>query len=304
MTTSSSFASLKSSRTSSLDTLAKEMSKMTKKAAGDDRFWKLSTDATKNGSATIRFLPAPTGESVPFVRLWHHAFKGPGGWYFENSLTTLNQNDPVSELNSRLWQEGERGQAKAKEQKRKLKYIANIVVVKDPLNPANDGKVFLFTFGKKIFDKINERLEPQFKEDAPMNPFDLWAGANFKLRMTKGPKESDIPNYDSSTFDIPGPLDTDEKMEAYWSQAHSLQQFIAPSEFKSYGDLKIRLEQVLAMPSTRTMHAPTMAPAPSRAMDETEPEAVERVEATMKSVGASAAVNSNLKFFEDLANED
>lgn len=299
---STSFASLKSARGSSLDNLAKEMSKMTKKAAGDDRFWKLATDATKNGSATIRFLPAAEGESVPFVRIWTHAFKGSGGWYFENSLTTLNQPDPVSELNGRLWQEGERGQAKAKEQKRKLKYIANILVVNDPLNPANNGKIFLYSFGKKIFDKINERLEPQFKEDSPMNPFDMWTGANFKLRMTKGPKESDIPNYDSSTFDIPAPIDTDAKMEAIWKQAFPLQPFLAASEFKSYNDLKTRLEQVLSMPSSRPVGASAPAPAQKHAE---EAEHLEHDEPRMPAKAAeSKPISSNLKFFEDLANAE
>lgn len=244
------FSSLKSSRVSSLDTLAKEMTKMQKSRSIDERFWRCETDKAGNGSAVIRFLPA-SDETVPFVRLWHHAFKGPGGaWYFENSLTTLNQQDPVSELNSKLWAQGDKGKAVARVQKRKLKYIANIYIVKDPAHPENEGKVYLFSFGKKIFDKLNEKMTPQFEDEVAMNPFDMWNGANFKLRICK---KDDFTNYDNSTFDITGPLNKeDAELEAVWKQTYKLQPFVAADQFKPYSELKNRLERVLAMPTTDT----------------------------------------------------
>lgn len=300
MAATGTFASLKSARGSSLQNLAQEMSKMTKKAASDDRFWKLTTDKTKCGSAIIRFLPAPEGETVPFVRLWHHAFKGSGGWYFENSLTTIGQPDPVSELNSKLWQEGPNGQKLARDQKRKLKYIANIYVVKDSANPSAEGKVFTFAFGKKVFDMLNEKMTPQFEDQAPMNPFDLWSGANLKLRLFCDSAPGSIPNYDKSEFDIPAPLDkSDEKMEAIWKQAFPLQPFIAADQFKSYEELQDRLEKVLAIPSRR---APA-ASAPEPKVASSDRHTTVGV-AQASPIASSTLTPANQSFFESLANED
>ena len=304
MAATSTFASLKASRGSSLQNLAQEMSKMTKKATSDDRFWKLTPDKQMNGSAIIRFLPAPEGEDVPFVRLWHHAFKGSGGWYFENSLTTIGQQDPISELNSKLWAEGPNGKKLAREQKRKLKYIANVYIVKDSANPSAEGKVFLFAFGKKVFDKLNEKMTPQFEDEAAMNPFDMWNGANLKYRMTKDSTPGSIPNYDTSAFDFPTPLDSsEEKMEAIWKQTHPLQPFIAPEAFKTYKELQERMEKVLAVPSqhapARSASAPVnRATVPTPSIERSEPS---QQSATSASLGVKDA---NLAFFESLANDE
>jgi len=184
-----SFADLKKqSKLGSLTAkLVKEVEKMnTNSGSSDDRIWKLDVDKSGNGYAVIRFLPAPNGEDLPFVKLYSHAFQGPGGWYIENSLTTTGQKDPVSELNSELWNNGtDAGKEIARKQKRKLTYVSNIYVVKDPANPENEGKVFLFKYGKKIFDKISEAMQPEFEDETPIDPFDFWQGANFKLELKK-----------------------------------------------------------------------------------------------------------------------
>ena len=179
--------------------LVKEVEKMnTSSGSSDDRVWKLDVDKSGNGYAVIRFLPAPNGEDLPFVKLYSHAFQGPGGWYIENSLTTLGQKDPVSELNSELWNNGtDAGKELARKQKRKLTYVSNIYVVKDPANPANEGKVFLFKYGKKIFDKLTAAMQPEFEDEEAIDPFDFWQGANFKL---KAKNVAGYRNYDSSEF--------------------------------------------------------------------------------------------------------
>jgi hypothetical protein len=231
--------------------LVKEVEKMnSSSSSSDDRLWKLDVDKSGNGYAVIRFLPAPDGEDLPFVKLYSHAFQGPGGWYIENSLTTLGQKDPVSELNSELWNNGtDAGKEVARKQKRKLTYVANIYVVKDPANPSNEGKVFLYKFGKKIFDKITAAMQPEFEDETPIDPFDFWQGANFKL---KAKNVAGYRNYDSSEFASQGALlDDDDAMEAVWKKQYSLSELVAADQFKSYDELKKRLEYVLGNKSSR-----------------------------------------------------
>ena len=246
-----SFANLKKqSKLGSLTAkLVKEVEKLnTNGASGDDRLWKLEVDKSGNGYAVIRFLPAPNGEDLPFVKLYSHAFQGPGGWYIENSLTTLGQKDPVSEYNSQLWNNGtDAGKDAARKQKRKLTYISNIYVVKDPANPENEGKVFLYKYGKKIFDKLTAAMQPEFEDEEAIDPFDFWQGANFKL---KAKNVAGYRNYDSSEFTAVTPLlDDDDALEAVWKKEGSLKEFIDTDQFKSYDDLKKRLEYVLGCKS-------------------------------------------------------
>lgn len=231
--------------------LVKEVEKMNNStSSGDDRVWKLECDKGGNGYAVIRFLPAPNGEDLPFVKLYSHAFQGPGGWYIENSLTTLNQKDPVSELNSELWNNGtDAGKEIARKQKRKLTYVSNIYVVKDPANPANEGKVFLYKYGKKIFDKLTAAMQPEFEDEQAIDPFDFWQGANFKL---KAKNVAGYRNYDSSEFAAQGALlDDDDVMEAIWKKQYSLAELVAADQFKSYDELKKRLEYVLGTKGVR-----------------------------------------------------
>ena len=225
--------------------LVKEVEKMNNNgASGDERTWKLDVDKSGNGYAVIRFLPAPEGEDLPFVKLYSHAFQGPGGWYIENSLTTLGGKDPVSEYNTQLWNNGtDAGKETARKQKRKLTYMSNIYVVKDPTNPENEGKVFLFKYGKKIFDKLTAAMQPEFEDEEAIDPFDFWQGANFKL---KAKNVAGYRNYDSSEFAAVSPLlDDDDALEALWKKQFSLAEIVAPDQFKSYEDLKKRLEYVL-----------------------------------------------------------
>ena len=247
-----SFDSLKKqSKLGSLtDKLVKEVEKMNSSPGGaDDRYWKAELDKTGVGSAVVRFLPAPDGEELPWVKVYSHAFQGPGGWYIENSLTTLGQKDPVSEYNTMLWNNGtDAGKDAARKQKRKLTYIANIYVVKDPANPANEGKVMLYKFGKKIFDKITAAMQPEFEDEEAIDPFDFWQGANFKL---KAKNVAGYRNYDSSEFARQDALlDDDDAMEAIWKKEYSLEEFVAADQFKSYDDLKKRLDYVLGIKGT------------------------------------------------------
>lgn len=250
----SNFASLKKS-SADLGRLTKEIEKINAPQGSDreedNRFWKLSRDKSGNGSAVIRFLPAPAvdgDDSLPWVRYFDHGFKGPTGkWYIEKSLTTIGQKDPVSEYNSQLWNASSDDSSwqrkQARDQKRRLHYVSNIYVVKDPSNPENEGRVFLFVFGKKIFDKITLAMNPEYDGDTPVNPFDLWNGANFKLRtrMVAG-----YLNYDQSTFDIPKPLsDDDSDLEKIWKSEYSLKEFVDAKQFKTYDELKKRLDEVL-----------------------------------------------------------
>jgi len=232
-----SFADLKQSRQSNLDKLTQELNKLANPqqqgGSSDDRFWKPEVDKSGNGYAVIRFLPAPQGEDVPFVRVWDHGFKGPQGqWYIERSLTTIGQKDPVSEYNTMLWNSGvEANKQQVREQKRRLSFYSNIYVVKDPADPENEGKVFLYRYGKKIFDKLNDLMNPQFEDEKPINPFDFWEGANFKLKIRN---VEGYRNYDKSEFETPAPLlDDDSALESMWAKQYGLNEFVDPTNFKS-----------------------------------------------------------------------
>jgi len=232
--------------------LVKEVEKMNNTGGNtDDRIWKLDVDKGGNGYAVIRFLPAPENEDLPFVKLYSHAFQGPGGWYIENSLTTLGQKDPVSEYNSLLWNNGtDLGKETARKQKRKLTYLSNIYVVKDPANPDNEGKVFLFKYGKKIFDKLTAAMQPEFEDEEAIDPFDFWQGANFKL---KAKNVAGYRNYDSSEFAAVSPLlNDDDALESLWKKQFSLAELVANDQFKTYEELKTRLDYVLGNKKTAT----------------------------------------------------
>ena len=242
-----SFADLKkqSSLGSLTQKLVKEVEKMnTTGGGGDDRLWKPELDKTGNGYAVIRFLPSPDGEDIPWAKLYSHAFQGPGGWYIENSLTTTGGKDPVSDYNRELWNSGnEADKDTVRKQKRKLSYYSNIYVVKDQVNPQNEGKVFLFKYGKKIFDKVMEAMQPEFEDETPINPFDFWQGANFKLKIVK---KDGYWNYDKSEFESPSPLlEDDDALEALWKKEYSLTAVTAADQFKSYDVLEKRLKYVL-----------------------------------------------------------
>ena len=246
-----SFSNLK--KQSSLGSLTSKLVKQVEKmnnagGGGDDRLWKPEMDKTGNGYAVIRFLPAPDGEELPWAKLYSHAFQGPGGWYIENSLTTIGGKDPLGEYNRELWNSGrDEDKDTVRKQKRKLSYYANIYVVQDKANPQNEGKVFLYKFGKKIFDKIMEAMQPEFEDETPINPFDFWTGANFKLKLKK---VAGYWNYDSSEFDRPSPLlDDDDALEQIWKQEYSLEAETAPDKFKTYEQLETRLNMVLGKKS-------------------------------------------------------
>ena len=233
-----------------LGAVQSENSPQEKKSYVDDRIWKPVMDKTGTGFAIIRFLPGPKGEELPWAKLWNHAFQGPTGqWYIENSLTTIGQNDPVSEHNSALWNSGvESDKEIARKQKRKLQYYSNIYVVKDSANPENEGKVFLYRFGKKIFDKVMETMQPAFEDETPINPFDFWEGADFKLKLRK---VDGYWNYDKSEFADPSALSKkDDELEEIWGKQYSLKEFTDNSNFKSYDELKKRLDVVLSGTTT------------------------------------------------------
>jgi hypothetical protein len=255
------FAKLKAnSGKKSLETLTAELSKISGGQfdnSKDDRQWYPNVDKAGNGYAVIRFLPAPGDEDMPFIRMFNHGFKGPtGSWMIENCPTSKGgaHKCPVCEANSELWNSGlESDKTIARERKRKLTFISNVLVITDQQNPENEGKVFLFKYGKKIFDKLNEAMNPQFADEDAMNPFDLWAGANFKLKIRN---VEGYRNYDKSEFAKSGPmLDDDSEMETVWKQAYSLQEFLAPSNFKSYDELKGKMVKVLALGSAAAARA-------------------------------------------------
>lgn len=295
-----SFADLKRSSSTSFDKLTKELEKLNKgsfDSSEDDAYWKPTVDKAENGYAVIRFLPPPENEDIPFVRIWDHGFKGSTGlWYIEKSLTTLNQPDPVSEYNSKLWNSGiESDKQIARDQKRRLSYISNIYVIKDPANPENEGKVFLYKYGKKIFDKINDLMYPQFEGEVAVNPFDFWKGANFKLKIRK---VEGYRNYDKSEFDRPGPLDNDDSvLEEIWRKQKSLKDLVDPKHFKTYAELQKRLESVLGLDGS--------VPRPSTTAEQFEDKvasAPKFKEATSKS--ESFEDDDDLDYFKKLAEED
>lgn len=245
-----SFDKLKKNRSKSLEKLSSQLEKLSSAGYSDpnkEKYWNITRDKAGNGFAIIRFLPAPDGEDLPFVRIWDHGFQGPGGWYIEKSLTTLGQDDPVSKYNSQLWNTGnEEDKDIARKQKRRLKYHANILVIKDTANPENDGKVFLFSFGKKIFDKLNDLMNPEFEDETPINPFDFWEGADFKLKVRN---YEGYANYDKSEFEDPSELfgGAEAKLEEVYNNLHSLQELISPSQFKSYAELETKLYKALGI---------------------------------------------------------
>ena len=253
-----SFADLK--KQSSMGSLTEKLIKQVEKlndsgSKDDDRFWKPVMGKGDTGSAVIRFLPAPEGCELPWAQVWSHAFQGTGGWLIDECLTTLGQNCPVCEKNRVLWNSGsDRDKEEARKQKRKLSYYSNIYVVKDPANPANEGRVFLYKFGKKIFDKIMAAMQPEFDDEEPINPFDFWKGANFKLKLVK---KDGYWNYDKSEFASPEPLmSDDDDLESIYKSLNNLGDFTDPSKFKSYEDLKKRLDYVLGLKGTPKFQDP------------------------------------------------
>ena len=255
-----SFANLKKRRTSDLEKLQSEVDKINKPQNNfnreDDRFWKAELDKSGSGYAVIRFLPAPNGEEMAWAKIFNHGFQGLGGWYIENSLTTLGQKDPLAEYNSTLWNSGiEANKEIARKQKRRLTYISNIYVVEDKANPQNEGKVFLFRYGKKIFDKVSSMSNPEFEDETSVDVFSFWDGANFKLKIRK---VDGFSNYDKSEFITPAPfLEEDTEMERVWGEEYSLSEFVDPKNFKTYDELKTRLDIVLGNTETAALSAPS-----------------------------------------------
>jgi hypothetical protein len=297
-----SLASLKGN--SSLDKLKKAVEASASGGSGksnaDDRFWSPEVDASGNGYAVVRFLdtPAVDGEDgLPWIQIWSHGFQGPGGWYIENSLTTLGKTDPVSEYNTVLWNSGiEANKEIARKQKRKLSYVSNVLVISDPKRPQNEGKVFLFKYGKKIFEKIKAQLEPEFQDETPMNPFDFWKGADFKLKIRN---YEGYRNYDKSEFAAPAPLfnGDDAQIEKVWKSAYSLKDFLKEENFKSYDELKAKLDRVLGAGGAAGVTA-------KRIDDEEASAPVVRSTPAKKTTAEEVTVeDDDMAFFEKLAAE-
>lgn len=306
-----SFANMKKNSQSAIDALSKEMSKLNTKASyEDDRFWTLERDKSGNGYAVIRFLPSVEGEDIPWVRVFSHGFQGKGGWMIENCPTTVGKKCPVCEANNELWNSGlESNKGIARDRKRKLTYIANILVVSDPANKDNDGKVFLFKFGKKIFDKLQDAMNPT--DDEPkINPFDFWQGANFKLKaaMVDG-----YVSYEKSAFQPASELfdGDDKRLEALWKTEYPLQPFVAPDQFKSYEELKSRMDQVLhgGAPEGAPARAEEAAPEDFRSKMKSKP-VMEETPAKKAPTKAPAKVSSGdededaFAYFKKLADDD
>ncbi len=274
------------------------------KGYADDRFWKLEGDKAGNGTATIRFLPRVEGDELPWVRVFSHGFQGPTGkWYIENSLTTLGEQDPVSELNTQLWNSGVEANKKiAQNQKRRLSYIANVLIVSDPKHPENEGKVMLFKFGKKIFDKIMDKARPTFEDEKPVNVFDFWEGANFKLRMRK---KDGFTNYDESAFQEPSALGDDDKIVEVAQAQHKLSEFLDRKNFKSYADLKKKLDEVLSGDGFNAKSAAELAKDEPASMETPEP--AKAAPAFTPKASAKPAMDDDedvMSYFEKIAAED
>lgn len=280
-----SFANLKRNR-NSIDKLvqaAQSAGGSEKSSYKDDRQWKPAVDKMGNGYAVIRFLPAAEGQDLPWTRYWDHGFKGPTGkWYIERSLTTLGQEDPVGKLNSKLWNMSDDDKSEtrkqARDQKRRLHYVANVLVVSDPANPDNEGKVFLYEFGKKIFDKLMDAMQPQYADETPMNPFDFWTGANFKIKIRK---VDGWVNYDKSEFDSPSELfgGDETKLEGIYNSLHDLSEYTDPKNYKSYAELERKLNEVLGTDKvlTPTQEIQLGNQSPSRTMREAPPQNIEEM---------------------------
>lgn len=293
---------------------ATKSSEFTKKE--DNRYWQPEVDKAGNGYAVIRFLDSPEGEDNPWVRIWSHGFKNEasGKWYIENSLTTLGQQDPVSELNSKLWNTGtEANKEIVRKQKRKLSYISNILVVSDPKHPENEGKVFLFKYGKKIFDKIKDKMSPpeEFVDETPMDPFNFWDGANFKLKIRK---VEGYRNYDKSEFESASSIGDDEEIKKVWEQCYSLAAEIGPTHFKSYDELKKNLESVLSGTSASTKASESKTPSIDETLDyedakraKKEPKQKtnkEEVIPVEKNTESTKEADDDMSFFQNLAKDD
>jgi hypothetical protein len=293
-----SFATLKRNSANSFEKLTKEIEKIASSEGGaDERFWKPELDKSGNGYAVIRFLPAPVGEDVPWAKVWSHAFQGPGGWYIENSLTTLNKKDPVGELNRELWNSGsDRDKEVARKQKRKLSYYSNIYVVKDPVHPENEGKVFLYKYGKKIHDKVVEAMQPAFADEKPINPFDFWTGADFKLKIRK---VDGYWNYDKSEFADPSTLGSfdDDQLETIYNKTVSLVAFTSSDNFKTYEELQSRLSAVLNSKSAPRIDRET-------AEDEEDFQMQETVSTNVKVSSGDDDEDDALSYFARLAESD
>ena len=269
-----------------------------KKSYVDDRKWKPTVDKAGNGYAVLRFLPAAEGQDVPWVRYWDHGFKGPTGrWYIEKSLTSIGKDDPVSELNSQLWNSGiEEDKNIARQRKRRLHYVSNVYVVSDPSNPENEGKVFLFEYGKKIFDKIMDVMNPGFEDETPINPFDFWGGADFKLKIRQ---VEGYRNYDKSEFSQVSEFQggEDARLEAVYNSLHDLSEFVNPDNYKSYAELQKKLYEVIGESVVQS----TLSTAEQVELDEVvEPPSVETVvDSKPQEEGDDA-----MSFFAKLAQED
>ena len=299
---------MKKNRQKNLDKLTSELTKLNQgPARDDDGFWKPEVDKSGNGTAIIRFLPAPESEDVPFVRIWDHGFQGPGGWFIEKSLTTLGEKCPISEYNSMLWNSGTEADKTfvRSKTKRRLSFVSNIYVVKDPSNPDNEGKVFLYKFGKRIFDKLNDQMSPEFDDEEAVNPFDFWEGANFrmKIRNVEGYR-----NYDKSEFDQPAPLSEDDKqLEDIWAAQRSLSDIVNPKNFKSYDELKTKLYRVLALDggsTANTVSAQELADtkAPSATLET--PSKSESAPPWDENTNDSDGDDDGLSFFKKLADDE
>ena len=302
-----SFAALKASRQDAMSKLISAADSTKEKSYGNDGFWTPTVDKAGNGYAVIRFLPAPQGEDLPWSRYWDHGFKGPTGrWYIENSLTSIGQKDPVSDMNSYLWNTGrEEDKDIARQRKRRLHYVSNIMVITDQGNPDNEGKVFLYKYGKKIYDKIMDVMQPQFADETPVNPFDFWGGANFKLKIRQ---VEGYRNYDKSEFDVSAPLldGDDAKLEEVYNQLKSLTEFVDPNNFKSYAELQRKLFEVLGedgVPGVSTEVATELNETKEPVVDAPAP--VEPAPtATQPEAGGSNEDDDALSYFAKLAQQD
>ncbi len=293
----------KSSLGSLTSKLISEVEKMNTSGGSDERIWKPEVDKAGNGFAVIRFLPAPEGEELPWAKVYSHAFQGTGGWFIDNCLTTVNQSCPVCESNRDLWNTGSKAnQEIVRQRKRKLSYYSNIYVVSDKAHPENEGKVFLFKFGKKIFDKISAAMQPEFDDETPIDPFDFWQGANFKVKITK---KDGYWNYDKSEFDSPGTLGNfdDDVLESIWKKAYSLEDFTKADSFKSYEQLDARLKSVLGQKT---------APKKDESFDDEDndrgPELTEDLRSELNSLSRSSSSvdeeeDDALSYFQKLAEE-
>lgn len=303
-----SLASLKRSRSSSIEALTNAASKLNENANAqnnnkDDRIWKPTVDKAGNGYAVIRFLPPPAKEgdeeNLPWVRYWDHGFQSSqtGMWYIEKSLTSIGQKDPLGEVNARLWNSGIPADKEiARKQKRRLHYVSNIYVIQDQGNPENEGKVFLYEYGKKIFDKIMEAMQPEFPDDEPFNPFDLWEGADFKLKMRQA---DGYRNYDRSEFSAPSALGDDDMLELVYKKVYPLDEFVDPANYKSYAELKARLDTVLGTGQAMT---PQQVEDLHQTAESTPIKSVEPAESL--SLGDDDDDDDTMSYFAKLANED